>query len=281
MTDIHEAQEARALELALEALDSATPITADSPEEEAAAREVLEILTLLPRALEAETPRPAVKARLMAAVVEEAVAEEAVVPVGDFGARKAAAQRPAASMFSLAIAAALGFCVVGLGFLIWQVDQQRVVNAELAKALEQLRDVQQATLTKLATTERRFKMVTNTAREMYVMEPSQEELAEAIEASSAPHGVLYVCGQHQRWYMNLKDLEPAPSGREYYLWFLDEAQNPLSGLPFEVGPDAIAELDDQSMPVGTRAFMVTLETEGDHATPSGEIMILGDRAIPI
>ncbi|NJL08230.1 MAG: hypothetical protein HC900_08140 [Methylacidiphilales bacterium] len=180
------------------------------------------------------------------------------------------------------MAAALGGCILGMGWLSWRLNEQQTMIAQLSQRLEtadrgasEARSRVETTQTRLETARRRLDMVTTTARRVYALQPQKTETT-----PEAPHGVIFVCGYHQQWYMSLQNLAPPRPNQQYFLWFLDAANQPLEGRAIEL-EGTNAELDARSMPPGTRAFMVTLEPTGGGVRPEGEVVILGDKSVAL
>jgi uncharacterized coiled-coil protein SlyX len=193
----------------------------------------------------------------------------------------AAAEASSAWTWRLA-AAILGLCVLGLGFFAFtlnqRLDQQEATIARLTQGLEPESSAEVASLQQqLDDLSQRFTMITRTAARLYPIRPQQASLQQ-----SRVRGVMYVCSDHQRWYVNLQGLEPAPDGREYHLWFLTD-HGPVDARTFEVTSGQPAEMRDLSMPDGTRGVAVSLEPadEPRGAQPSGPILLKGDESMRI
>ncbi len=193
-------------------------------------------------------------------------------------------KRPAASgtpWLSWAMAAMLGFCMLGLGYLAGESRQQEATIAHLqADLLEQQVKVEEPGLERLldelSTAQRRLRMVTEVARTAYPL----RTVSTATDAQSRPDGIMYVCGQHQRWYLNVKGLEPPSPGKEYHLWFMT-ADGTVDGGILDVEPGVLAIKEANSMPVGTRGFSVTLEEAGVGGEPEGLMVLLGEQAVSL
>lgn len=266
--------------------------------------EHLEALALLPYALEPQTPPQALRQRVLRGVVGEsqtasrggsaAVADLSEVRRLQADRRVQPAPRSpsvpaeATSVWPWRLAAAvLTLCVLGLGLFAFSLNQRlsqqeaalsafgdslesssaaASQTAEVARLQQQLDDISQ-----------RFTMITRTAARLYPIRPQQASLQE-----SRVRGVMYVCSDHQRWYVNLQGLEPAPDGREYHLWFLTD-DGPVDARTFQVTAGQPAEMRDLSMPTGTRGVAVSLEpaNEPHGPQPTGPILLKGDEAMRI
>lgn len=310
MSDILDPREELAILLALEQLEGGDPARqaiAGSPEPDVPVREHIEIFGLLAQSLEPIAPRPELLARVMTQLTtahpQPTIAwppASTMLPppeqrlVDDMTLIKTAEHPPAAPSDSrpaprrrnrwlpLAMAAALAFCMVGLGWLAWRTNEQQTTITQLTRQLENAdrsaaenRSQFETAQSRLETTRRRLEMITTTARRVYALQPVGSEAPDA-----GPHGLIFVCGMHQQWYMSLKNLVPPPPGQQYFLWFLDGDNQPLEGRAIEL-EGTTGELDARSMPYGTRAFMVTLEPAGGSARPEGQMVILGDESVAL
>ncbi len=175
----------------------------------------------------------------------------------------------------LAMAASLAFCLLGLGLLsalAWQQSQRigRLQGQLAASAVDPGEIVHMRE--ELRTTRDRLDMVTTVARHAYPLRVATTGLA------SRPEGIVYVCGQHQQWYLSLRGLEPPGDGEEYRLWFMTDGGK-IDGGPLDVRPDAHAEKEALSMPAGTHGFAVTLEKQGPRDEPESLTILLGERAV--
>ncbi len=180
-----------------------------------------------------------------------------------------------------ALAAMLGFCLLGLGYLYGKLEEQQATIVELRTELLNVPD-QMATLQemegRLTTLNRRHQMITQIATRAYPMRAVNT--AAPGRGGRESDGIIYVCGQHQRWYLNVKGLAPPPSGMEYHLWFMT-AEGPVNGGPIRVGEDSRAEMDALTMPAGTQGFTITLEKSGPHDEPEGTMVLLGEEAVSL
>lgn len=212
------------------------------------------------------------------------------VPVGDRmldgvdDRGEVAAERRASSgtpWLSWAMAAMLGFCMLGLGFLAGEARQQQATIARLqSDLLQQQVSVEdpglERLLDELSTTKRRLRMVTEVARTAYPL----RTVSTTGDARNRPDGIMYVCGQHQRWYLNVNGLEPPSPGKEYHLWFMTE-DGTVDGGVLDVEPGALAIKEASSMPPGTRGFSITLEDAGVEGEPEGLMVLLGEQAVSL
>jgi hypothetical protein len=177
-----------------------------------------------------------------------------------------------------ALAAMLGVCLLGLGYSAGQLKARDATITRL-QAVASTMPLQSAEMgnlrDELATLKRRFHMVTRVARAAYPMRTM------GSEGTRDEVGKIYVCGAHQRWYLNLETLAQPPEGKKYHLWFMT-AEGPVSGGPVRVNDNATAEMDAQTMPAGTQGFTVTLEdADIEPDVPRGVMVLLGEEKISL
>lgn len=179
------------------------------------------------------------------------------------------------------MAAMLAFCMLGLGYLAGEARQQQATIARLQADLQERAaagddlDIE-GLLAELATSKRRLAMVTEVAQSAYPM----RTVSTTPDAKSRPEGIIYVCGQHQQWYLNVKGLEPPSPGKEYHLWFMTDGGT-IDGGTLDVEPGAQAVKEASSMPSGTHGFSITLEDVGPHEAPEGLMVLLGEQAVSL
>lgn len=258
-------------------------------------REYTELLGLLPYELAPQNPAPNLKQEILNRVrsgsaTADSNAESAnplQAPVSPAAWQQpASVPAPRRAWGNLALAAGFAACLLGLGFvggLAWQqsqeIDQlnQRLATAETAASplAGPLADQVALARQETAVLRDRLEMITVIARQAYPMRP-------VSHSNSAPpaDGIVYVCGQHQRWYLSLQGLEPAGANEEYRLWFMTE-NGRVDGGVLEVDPDRPTEMDALSMPQGVRGFAVTLESVGPRAEPESLTILLGENAIKL
>lgn len=299
--------EDRTILAALESLErgSGEPLVPEEPGEtsdetaDMLARLYTEVLGLLPAELEPVAPRPEGRARLLAAVSGEPIP---VAPQGpetqDIGPGPAPAPRPEPvarpavisrempvapspppprvamvaapprRSWPLALAASLVLVLGGLcGWLLQQRATQQVTIETLRAELEgERRRSEQAVAEATRMGQRMERMRTNFT---LVTAPAVtiSPLRPVGEPSRA-RGMLFVAPDHQHWYMAVHDLPPAPAGRDYQLWWKADGGT-FSGGTFDTRPGEKMELSSETMPENTRDVLITLETEGGAAAPTG------------
>lgn len=179
---------------------------------------------------------------------------------------------------TFAMAACLVLCLLGFGYTAGKLDEQSATIIRLQSELTTARAQGEANAAELAHLRRvreNLEMITAVARHYYRLQP--------VNGGSQPEsasGVVYVCGQHKRWYLNLQGLDPAPAGQEYQLWFMTRS-GLVNGGAVRVVSDAPVELTDQSLPPGTRGFALSLETAGPHAKPEGKIVLRSAKSVSL
>lgn len=283
-------------------------------------REHLEALALFAYDLEPEAPRPAVKQQLMARIQASAqssaagtdnitsmpqrspvdmtlqhsvaggldyqadAAEKTLVGAGaDVVPLRPPEHRsePRGSAFvPWSLAAALAFCLIGLGYLYGQVNAKNVVIGMQQERLESAQTLEielERTRSDLARMQDSLAMVATVAQTAYPLRPATA--VPVAVGRPAPRGKVFVCGQHQRWYLSLNDLEPAPEGQEYHLWFLTK-DGMVDAGKFEV-ENGLAAMRDLNMPDGTQGFEITLEPAGGGGEATGQPIMIGDRPVSL
>jgi hypothetical protein len=94
--------------------------------------------------------------------------------------------------------------------------------------------------------------------------------------AEGPYGVLFVAADHQHWYLRVAGLDPAADGY-YRVWFETAggmvAAGNLAGSELELG--------SPTMPEGTRAVAVSLETEPAPGAPSDQIVLYGNDMVTV
>ncbi len=283
------------------------------------AREYVELLGLLPHSLEPLAPPAELKARLMARLSASQPQRDVgdLTLVGMTHARRNDEQKVDATLFHqttpgepstsavpddgqhlrpvalqqapaplqpapnrpfkrwlYALAAMLGICLLGLGFLAGRLSEVSRTNRDLLSLSLQSAEIRDDYLR----VRDHLNMITTVARQAYPLRQN----ASAIPAVSPgqPVGTIYVCGAHQQWYLNLHGLQPAPTGMDYNLWFLTK-QGAVNGGTIEVDADLTAELEAKSMPLGTRGFAVTLETQGAPQQPREPYILVAEQSVSL
>ncbi|MCG8458655.1 MAG: anti-sigma factor [Holophagales bacterium] len=288
----------KALDLLATGWDPQSPdppdgLAGSSPPESDGIREQVETLAYLAYALDPTTPKPGARAELLDRIRAEpnptthqpAVSAQAAAAVIPF---REAAPAPAPHWSTLALAAGLAFCLVGLGYLYSQLNTKDAVIALQQQRLESVPDFERELRNlrdDLRTARDRLNMVDTVARQAYPMravstlDPASNAAEGRMGAGVLPNGRIYVCGAHQQWYLTLAGLEPVPEGKEYRLWFMT-SEGPVDGGALVV-EEGTATMRDLSMPDHTDGFTITLESIGSGDSPIGQMIMIGDDPISL
>ena len=182
------------------------------------------------------------------------------------------------------LAAGLVFCLIGLGYLYGQLQNQ---SSQYLDQEKQLQAQMQQALSEAESLRARVQMVTDVARMAYPLQQiaagqgAVRTVGRPEPGEVRPDGIVYVCGQHKRWYLSLSGFDPAPEGKVYHLWFKTE-DGAVDAGPLDLSGDGRADVGDLSMPEGTQGFMVSLEDASDEGLePHGQIILKGDQPVKL
>lgn len=276
-----------AAERALEALAAGTVATADHWDDPQVLA-YLGALAALPMTLEPRPPR----AELRGEILQRATRVEATpLPMTRRPQQQPPRGRTSWPSWLLPVAAILALCVVGLGLLAMRLEQRLAGQDDTIAQLSQQLEESQSANSELASMRRqlddlnqRFVMITRTAARLYPLHPTAQASNATYTAAQELRGVMYVCSEHQRWYVNLQGLHPAPEGREYHLWFITD-QGPVDGRAFQVVDGQPTELRAQTMPARTHGVAVSIEpataATRSLSAPTGPIVLKGDQSMQI
>jgi hypothetical protein len=284
--------ERRAADAALAALAAPAAPAADGEAPDPLARLYAELLGLVAYELDERPPAPGVRARVLAAARGEA---EHRARVTAFPRRvPAAADEPGARTplprWLLATAAALALAAVGLGIatgvLAGRVDDQRTDLVRLADELEASRRRAELLAVAQGALERRslglatqLALVANPGVEVCPLGP-----VGADPLHPQARGLLFLSMADHQWFVRVANLEPAPPGRVYRLWFLTADGGAMPGGALQPGPDAGISLGGRRLPDPTvmTGVAITLERQGeDPHRPTGETILFGDEKMTI
>jgi len=205
-------------------------------------------------------PSPEVRDRIMNAIREEsqsAAESQAKSNVIKFKPSNSVSQRSYGSVWAIA-AAVLLIAAVTL-FLFWQ--ESRANNQKIAELSIQLKNLQ-------SELDQSNKIV------QLMMKPGarMDELAGTNQAPGASAKLAYDKTGHAMLMAN--GLPPAPTGKEYQLWFIVGNQK-MPGKSFSVDSSGAGMLEDQ-IPESARqsaVFAITLEPPGARV-PTGPIYLV-------
>jgi hypothetical protein len=232
-----------------------------------------EIGGLLPLALDPVEPSPAVAreiSRQVAEVQSPATGSSAGgPPVASFPAR------PAMPSWLLPLAAVLTLLAIGLAASLFGiVRDQRLELAALEAQVEELtRDSAELAVLEegLAHARQNLQLVSSEGVEICPLRPIEGA------APEGPYGLLFIAADHQHWYVRVTGLKTDPE-RYYRLWF-EAADGSLVPAGNLLGQEL--ELSSPTMPEGTRAVHVSVETQPEPPAPSGEFVLFGNDMIRV
>jgi hypothetical protein len=257
------------------------------------ARLYAELLGLVAYELDERPPAPGLKSRVLAAARGEA---ERRASVRAFPLRLAPAaaeeggRRPPLPRWLAVAAAALVLAVLGLGAvtaaLVRQLDDQGAALVRLAGELGDSRRQAELLARSQGALERRslslasqLALVANPGVEVCPLGP-----VGANPLHPQARGLLFLSMADRQWYVRVANLEPAPPGRVYRLWFLTADGGAMPGGELEPGPNDGISLAGRRLPdpaIMTGAT-ITLERLGeDPHRPSGPTILFGDEKMAI
>ncbi|HMB54511.1 MAG TPA: anti-sigma factor [Thermoanaerobaculia bacterium] len=266
---------------------------ADADDEAAAELRVYgELLGLLPEGLEARPPSPKVKERVMAmARGDRTAGDGARSEVASLAAAREARATEAAEVAEVRVrprlpawlglaAAAVLAMVVGLAvfsaYLYGRLGQQEATIAELAENLE-LAERQATTVANAqASLAGHLALVATPGNVLCPLRPTGER-----PMYPAAYGLLFLSGSHDGWYIRVLEVDPAPSGHVYRLWFLLGEEMVAKGDLHAAGDGSI-ELAGYGLPdPGVMSgALITLEEAGEEeARPAGPEVLFGDERV--
>ncbi|HEY8105543.1 MAG TPA: anti-sigma factor [Gemmatimonadales bacterium] len=193
----------------------------------------------------------------------------------------------AARRWPLALAAGLVLALLGVSGKLYMdlrqqsglltVDATRIDQLERELAGERLRSAQisaaradvDSLRSHFAELEKMFSLVTSPTVEMSALRPTGQ-----VDLAKEARGRLYIAEDHQHWYLSVEDLQPSGKGRQYELWFYGD-QGPVSGGTFTAEPGQPVHLSSETMPLGTKAILITLEPASGVPAPSGPTVLRG------
>lgn len=286
-------EERRAADAALAALAAPASPAPGEEAEDPLARLYAELLGLVAYELDERPPAPGVKGRVLAAARGEA---ERRAKVTAFPRRVVASaggddvRRPPLPRWLLATAAGLVLAVLGLGAvtlaLVRQLDDQSAALVRLADDLGDSRRQAETLARAQGALERRS--LSLASQLALVANPGVEVCPLGPVGSQPLHpqarGLLFLSMADRQWYVRVANLEPAPPGRVYRLWFLTADGGAMPGGELQPGPDDGISLAGRRLPdpaIMTGAT-ITLERRGeDPHRPKGPTILFGDEKMTI
>lgn len=249
-------------------------------------REMVEALGLLAYGAEPMTPPASLKGKVLAAVAAESLEEEGstperkaspVAPIDGHpafggGRRELDERQGGGRLRSFLVAAVVAFMMLGVsGWFHLQLRQQQNVVSQLQ---EQLR----STNLRLEEVSDSRRDVMSALRGMSLLAPGPVEVCPLRPVGDEPvqpraHGSLVLARENGRWYIRVRNLEPARGDEIYTLWFLNEDQA-LKKVNLGRGERAL-EVNASGVPAGMTAAAVTLEPSPETLEPTGPRVLYG------
>ncbi|MEM7481973.1 MAG: anti-sigma factor [Acidobacteriota bacterium] len=291
MTDERIDREDRAILAAIEALESGrvsgpTFLPEESPEDRALEREYHELLGLIPEQIEPIEPSPEARERLMAALPKRSAAGPGEARPKESAGRSAEVRpfRSAASATGSTrrgappFAWAAGIALFALALAGWLAFQLADQSAQLARTEELLaqevlaRSIGDERLSEIS---QRLVSFTAPGTQVCLMYPTGE-----APPQPEARGALFMSEVERAWYIQARDLEPAPDGMAYVLWALAEGDAmPLGRLAMDDDREAIVQWAADALPdYDMTGVAVTLEDPAALERPTGPVLLYGARA---
>lgn len=260
---------------------------ADADDEAAAELRLYgELLGLLPEELEARPPSSDLKRRVMATARGDrpaaGVAPPEVASLASAREVRAAGApgRPRLPAWMGLAAAAVLAMVVGLAifsaYLYGRLGQQEATIAEMAESLA-LAERQASTVANAqASLAGHLALVATPGNVLCPLRPTGER-----PMYPSAYGLLFLSGTHDGWYIRVLEVDPAPSGRVYRLWFL-LGEDMVAKGDLRAAGDGSIELAGQGLPdPGVMSgALITLEEAGEErARPAGPEVLFGDERV--
>ncbi|MEM7048463.1 MAG: anti-sigma factor [Acidobacteriota bacterium] len=275
-------REDRAILAALDALETSRvdgPAAPAKGDEGALEREFHELLGLIPMELEPEPPSPEVKERLMASLPPRRNETRHGSGTAEIRPFRAPDKAPGRSLSSL-LAVAASLTILALAFAAWLGVKISSQSTQLASVEQQLdAEIQARTVSdeRLAEISEKLMTVTAPGIQVCLLRPTGDD-----PPQPAAKGTLFLSKEQRSWFLQARDLDPAPEGSAYVLWALDgEAASPLGVLTSDQarGGHGVQVAGD-ALPVGggMTAVAVTLEQSRQTARPSGPMLLYGEQA---
>lgn len=269
MSEAEDRERVRAERLILDLLDTKTGGRVPAQVSGAgSAREFVEVLGLLPRALPEVLPGLEVKNRIL-----EAVAREDSAARSGGGDRTAGSIRARRAGWLMPLAASVALAMIAVtGWLVIEVRGQRLLIAELSSELESARSMAVAfssSQAELAQARSRLAMATTQGAEFCALAPPEGSPAKGAR------GVVVMHEAREEWFLRIEGLAACPAGHQYVVWFATP-EGRFPGPAFAARSGEAVELTIPRHPEGIRAIMITLESEPAPEAPSMEPLLFGN-----
>lgn len=201
--------------------------------------------------------RPVVEGR----TVQSSQGESKVVP---FARPERRAWRAASTITALAASLAFVALIISLVMLWNRYNEARQQVAQLSTRLS---EAQGEVARERATLARELEVIELiTARDAQVATLSGTDMAKTARAK------FIIDRNSGRAMLMAYDLPPAPAGKAYQLWFIEEGKPPMPGHVFTTDASGHAEMREQVPAEGRNAkvFAVTLEPAGGTNAPTSQ-----------
>lgn len=211
-------------------------------------------------------PRPELKNKIMSALQSHEPTDVNQSLSGKGKIRKMEGNRSytgllaAASIALLAIVSALTIYFASQ----YSEEKKRVARLE-QQQLDALKEMQQMQLSMTKTADN-LKMLSDpgTVRVMMKGTSSHEESV----------AIIYWNKQTKDVYLDIRNLPPAPSDKQYQLWFIDSSNKPVSAGVFDLRTGEFLKMNNASEAI---AFAVTLEPRGGSVNPTlDQMYVIGN-----
>ena len=228
----------------------------------------LEVLGMLPLALEEQAASPQLRERVLAAARSGEPAPIAAAPLP--GATASRWLLPLAATLALAALGVAGIQTRRLGELQATIDRQAGELAAAHSAAGQMAELQ----ARNSSLNETIAMLTSAGVEFCPLRPL------AGSPMQAAWGAMAMSEGGRHWYLRIVGLEPREDRHEYRLWFLQDG-TPMKGeiLSME-SADGVVELMNGEMPSRFNAVLITLEPP-DSERPSGPRLLFGSDRMQI
>ncbi|MDX2000780.1 MAG: anti-sigma factor [Thermoanaerobaculia bacterium] len=263
----------------------ASPPAMGDPELATQRRLEVETLGLLAFGLEPVAPRPAARARLLAEVASIGAPAE-LAPVVSLAAVRGERTGAAAGLargWGLAAAVVLG--VVGLGGAAWSFyersrfaeelaqmrREQEVLIATLQERDQQLAAEREVRQGELGRRNQALQLVSTRGVEVCPLRP----VGAAATLQPEAFAVLYMAPAQKSWYVKASQLDPAPAGRAYRVWF-ETDNGPVFAGDLRPAPDFDLQFEAAGFrSLAMKGVKITLEPAGSGLEPTGPSVLFG------